>query len=224
MKKLKIPFVEKSFRNISLNPRDKFWETAAISQIDNFRDEGSIHKPETLFRVQYSKTGLFLLYSVSDKYVVARHSQTNSNVFEDSCVEFFVKPSNADGYFNFEFNCIGTKLASYIRDSRLNTEGSFNDYQKLIIKDVESISTITTLNEVIEAEIADVVNWKLAAFIPFDIFLNYTGMEKLNYNEPWRCNYYKCADKSSHPHWASWNPISELNFHQPNDFGELIFL
>ena len=38
----------------------------------------------------------------------------------------------------------------------------------------------------------------------------------------WRGNFYKCADESSHPHWASWRPIGEkLDFHTPEFFGEI---
>jgi len=40
----------------------------------------------------------------------------------------------------------------------------------------------------------------------------------------WRANCFKCADETSHPHWASWAPIGEaLNFHQPQYFGVFHF-
>ena len=39
----------------------------------------------------------------------------------------------------------------------------------------------------------------------------------------WRANFYKCGDETSHPHWLSWSPVKELNFHAPDDFGELKF-
>ena len=40
--------------------------------------------------------------------------------------------------------------------------------------------------------------------------------------QTWRGNFYKCADRSSHPHWASWSPLGEpLNFHTPQFFGPL---
>ena len=35
--------------------------------------------------------------------------------------------------------------------------------------------------------------------------------------------FFKCGDKTSHPHWASWNPVDELNFHLPRCFSEIIF-
>ena len=42
--------------------------------------------------------------------------------------------------------------------------------------------------------------------------------------QTWRGNFYKCGDHTSHPHWASWSPIGEqLDFHQPEFFGELRF-
>jgi hypothetical protein len=37
-------------------------------------------------------------------------TRSNQQVYEDSCVEFFVAPSNDGIYFNFEFNAIGTIL------------------------------------------------------------------------------------------------------------------
>jgi hypothetical protein len=37
----------------------------------------------------------------------------------------------------------------------------------------------------------------------------------------WRGNFYKCGDRTSHPHWAAWSPVDELNFHLPRCFGAL---
>ena len=40
----------------------------------------------------------------------------------------------------------------------------------------------------------------------------------------WFDTFFKCADESSHPHWASWSPLgAELNFHTPEYFQELYF-
>jgi hypothetical protein len=40
----------------------------------------------------------------------------------------------------------------------------------------------------------------------------------------WCGNLFKCADESSNPHWASWNPIGEeLNFHDPRYFASIRF-
>ena len=41
----------------------------------------------------------------------------------------------------------------------------------------------------------------------------------------WRANVYKCADKSSHPHWLTWNRVDRVkpDFHRPEFFGTLVF-
>ncbi|MDD3966848.1 MAG: carbohydrate-binding family 9-like protein [Candidatus Marinimicrobia bacterium] len=39
----------------------------------------------------------------------------------------------------------------------------------------------------------------------------------------WRANFYKCGDKTSHPHWGSWQALDILIFHQPESFGILEF-
>ena len=42
--------------------------------------------------------------------------------------------------------------------------------------------------------------------------------------QAWRGNLYKCGDRTSHPHWAAWSPVDELNFHLPRCFGTLRFV
>ena len=39
-----------------------------------------------------------------------------------------------------------------------------------------------------------------------------------------RANFYKCGDKTAHPHYLSWSPIDtpKPDFHRPEFFGELI--
>jgi hypothetical protein len=35
---------------------------------------------------------------------------------------------------------------------------------------------------------------------------------------------YKCADQTSHPHWAAWSAVNTLNFHVPDCFGAVQFM
>jgi hypothetical protein len=41
----------------------------------------------------------------------------------------------------------------------------------------------------------------------------------------WRANFFKCADKTSHPHWLTWNQVVNPvpKFHMPEYFGILEF-
>ena len=50
-------------------------------------------------------------------------------------------------------------------------------------------------------------------------------VEKPGTGVSWRANFYKCADKTSHPHWLTWAEIDYPNpkFHLPDFFGRLDF-
>ena len=52
-----------------------------------------------------------------------------------------------------------------------------------------------------------------------EMFLEVDGVE----GEVWRGNFFKCVEENSHPHWASWSPVDEFNFHLPQCFGVLRF-
>ena len=56
------------------------------------------------------------------------------------------------------------------------------------------------------------------------LLVKYAGPLPGMQDQTWRANFYKCGDATSHPHWASWNPIGEkLSFHKPEYFGEIVF-
>jgi cellulose/xylan binding protein with CBM9 domain len=64
----------------------------------------------------------------------------------------------------------------------------------------------------------------VAMRIPFAMMESYVSATGDPRGQTWRGNLFKCGDETSHPHWASWAPIGqELNFHQPEKFGELRF-
>jgi hypothetical protein len=50
-------------------------------------------------------------------------------------------------------------------------------------------------------------------------------VEKPGPGVTWRANFYKCADKTSHPHWLTWAPVNypKPKFHLPEYFGRIEF-
>ena len=65
-----------------------------------------------------------------------------------------------------------------------------------------------------------IFGWSVGMCVPFDLI----GADPDNLPSSIRANFYKCADKSAHPHFLSWNPIDvpSPDFHRPEFFGELI--
>ena len=114
------------------------WNEAEEISISNFRPESSGHRPRVYVRMLYDDTGLYGSFFVKDRYVKCVHTEYQSSVCKDSCVEFFVRPYGSEGYFNFEFNCVGTLLCSWITDWR-RTENGFESYIRLPEEDGKKI-------------------------------------------------------------------------------------
>jgi hypothetical protein len=198
------------------------WEQAETLEISHFRPESSDHHPHTCARLLYDKRGVFGIFRVKDRYVRSIMARYGDPVYKDSCVEFFVQPKPDKGYFNFEFNCGGIKLCSYITDPE-RTENGFKDFIRLSESEGRLVSVFHTMPQIVEPEIIDPIVWILEFFIPFKLLEKYTGpVENIN-KQTWNANFYKCGDETSHPHWASWSPVKELNFHLPECFGTMEF-
>lgn len=198
------------------------WGRAESVTLSHARPEGSDHKPETSVKLLYGGAGIYGIFRVLDRYIRSVHTRFMDRVCNDSCVEFFVKPKPGGGYFNFEFNCGGTLLASYIRDSR-RTAGGFRDFTPLSDSDGKLVAVYHSLPRVVDPELAGPTEWLIEFFIPFELIARYSGPPGDIRGKTWRANFYKCGDSTSHPHWLSWMPLSEKNFHLPESFGLLRF-
>ena len=198
------------------------WHRVPTLKVASFRAESSRHRPQTRVKLLYSEGGLHGLFMVRDRYVRCVRSRFQSNVYKDSCVEFFAQPKADQGYFNFEINCGGALLASYIvNPARIGT--GFEEFTPLSVADVEGIQIYHSLPDVVDPETTDKTTWFIEFFIPYTVFEKYVGPLAPVAGQTWRGNFYKCADESSHPHWAAWAPVDELNFHLPRCFGYLRF-
>ncbi|PKN68985.1 MAG: diguanylate cyclase [Deltaproteobacteria bacterium HGW-Deltaproteobacteria-10] len=198
------------------------WENVPALEISCYRPEGSAHRPITQCKLLYDQNRIYGIFRVQDQFVRCVHTGFQSEVYRDSCVEFFVQPKTTSGYFNFEFNCGGALLAYYITDpTRIG--GSVKEFAPLTSEDDLQIRRYTNLPPIVEPEITRQITWFLGFSIPFAVLEKYAGALAELSGQTWRANFYKCGNETSQPHWASWSPISELNFHLPDNFGEIEF-
>jgi hypothetical protein len=199
------------------------WQRAEEARVELFHAASSSHRPVTRARLLYDAANLYLRFRVEDCFVVAKHAEFQDPVWRDSCVEFFVQPRPLGGYFNFEINCGGALLACYIEDPTRTPDG-FAKFARLTPEQGELILITHSLPSIIAPEQSGPVTWQIGCQIPLAVLEAYTGLLSELPGQVWRGNFYKCADDSSHPHWASWAPIGEaLNFHQPTSFAPLRF-
>lgn len=206
---------------------DPFWEDSEIAMISHFREEGSDHKPRTEAKLQWDSERLHVIFRVSDSYIRAVTVDFCGPVYEDSCVEFFVKPLPGAGYFNIEMNCVGAFLLYHIRNHERTKDG-FADYTKVSPEDVTGMEVATSLPKgvIIDPEITEPLTWCVQYSVPFSLFSKYMGKHFIpGDGKKLMGNLYKCGDKTSHPHWGSWSKVGgEMNFHQPEYFGDFILM
>ncbi|MCU4174013.1 carbohydrate-binding family 9-like protein [Carboxylicivirga sp. N1Y90] len=164
------------------------------------------------FGLAYDENNLYLKYKVIESNAKAITTEINGPVWEDSCVEFFIA-FNDKGYYNLEFNCIGTQLCGY---------GTSNiDRSNLDQNIVANIKTKPSL----ETKPIDILNtpmeWTLDIVIPKQVFSN--DDVTLEAGRTFDVNFYKCGDKQKEPHFLSWNAIDNPtpNFHLPAFFGKI---
>lgn len=198
------------------------WNAADTAAVDNFLPRSSDHHPSVAVRMVHSADALLVAFRVQDKYVRCVVDQNQGSVCTDSCVEFFVRPKRDKGYFNFEINCGGTLLCYYIQVDGAGA-GDMASRVALPPEDLALVGIVPSLPRVVEPELQVDTLWTLKFSIPFALLEKYVGPLGPLPGQVWRGNFYKCADKTSHPHWAAWSPVDAFNFHLPRCFGELKF-
>jgi hypothetical protein len=171
------------------------------------------YQPVVEFVLAYNEAAVFLKYYVSESAVRAANSRINSNVWEDSCVEFFISFDDAPGYYNLEFNCIGTACAGY---------GATKNNRQLLSPQL--VSQIKYQSVIGNRQQEGSIHWELTIVIPKNIFC-FTEIGAFK-GKRCRVNFYKCGDHLPVPHFVSWANIvwPQPEFHLPDFFGSLQFI
>lgn len=209
-------------RDIIVRKRDDHTGAKPV-HVDQFLAKGSAHRPRTTVDIRHDQKTIHLHFTVEDRYVRAVSTRYHDCVWCDSCVEFFVQPRPDHGYFNFEFSAGGHFLVSYITDpTRVGNQ--FKAFVKVPWERAQVVRVEASHRGIIDPEITGPVTWTVTAEIPVALLSYYTGALGPLSGQRWRGNFYKCGDRTSHPHWGAWSPIlSGESFHQPAYFGALMF-
>ena len=197
-----------------------FWNNAEEAVIENYREESKTFEVKSKIKLQYSEQGIYGIFHSDEMAIRAEVCGHNSGSCDDSCVEFFVKPSNSTvGYLNFEFTPLGFVHCSHVIDWR-RPNGDIQEKKYLTDEDIKCIRIESSFEK---ASAHD--SWSLAFFIPFKLLKKYFDFDEKNLidDQNWTVNFYKCGDLTEEPHWIAWNPVHELNFHLPECFGKLSF-
>ena len=214
MKSLSIPYIPELTGLNSDGVIDVLEERASRQSIGqvNWPEEFS-YKPITAFSIARDDEQIYVNFFVRGNCLRALYSEDQSEVWTDSCVEFFLKDAQTEEYYNFEFNCIGTCYAA----KRKNRA----DYTLLTKDELSQVKRYANLGHKPFQEMQGLFAWDLLISIPFSLI----GLDGKNLPEKILGNFNKCADGTALPHFLSWSPIDtpKPDFHRPEFFGELYF-
>lgn len=173
------------------------------------------YKPDAKAFLWHNGKELFISYEVDEDHVAALAREDNGEVWNDSCVEFFISFGD-DGYYNIEASCIGRILISHRRGRSIGVEFAGDD----ILAGVERFPSLGEKPFELRRQEG---SWHLTLKLPASTFFRhrFEGFGGLTA----RCNMYKCGDKLPRPHFLSWQPVRTENpdFHCPEFFSEIIF-
>lgn len=196
------------------------WAKIKAQSLDLFMGDKPQHMPKTQFKVAYDDQNIYVIFKVDDQYVRAVAEGYQSSVCLDSCAEFFFNPSTDidNGYFNVEINCGGTMLLCHQLGRGKNIVPVENE-------DLDKIEIAHSLPIMVTEEITEPTTWTLEYRIPVSMLTKYSKVTPPAPGVNWKANFYKCGDKTSQPHWLTWNLVDrpQPDFHVPEFFGDLIF-
>ena len=75
--------------------RDSDFAAAEVAELTNVCPKSTEHHPKITLQLLHDDRNIYGLYSVKDQYVRAVATTYQDSVCQDSCVEFFFKPSVA---------------------------------------------------------------------------------------------------------------------------------
>ena len=193
------------YKLVSLDVNDpnitsSLWSKAEEGSIGANRWTDFQAAPTTTFKMLCGPDGITVLMHTEERGLRMECREQNGDVYQDSCMEFFIKPDNHDvNYLNFEFNPIGVLHLGL---------GSGRHGRRLIDVDRAIFDIVSVANE---------GDWTLKFFIPFSFLLEH--FEKIS--RVFRANLYKCGEMTDHSHFAAWSEVevASPDFHVPDFFG-----
>ena len=185
------------------------WNTIEIMPIDTllWTDPLDISAQAQLC---WDEEAIYLRMEAFEKDIRKEETDPLAEICNDSCLEFFIQPTDAPTYLNFEIN----PLANYLIGQG---DCDVDNRLRVIIPDFE-----TRMEPKVEFT---ATGWVLTYKVPFDFIHQFYPQFEAKAGVKFRGNCYKCGDLTVNPHFLAWSPTvsEEPAFHLPDYFGQLIF-
>ncbi len=186
------------------------WTNIPYLEIDNERRENP-NGITARAQICYNEDALLVHLETKEKDYIANEIGLLGSPCCDSCLEFFFCPCEGNGrYFNIEFNSngcfylgIGSGIGDLVRLIPANKTADI--FEQNILKHGDG--------------------WEIFYRVSYEFIRRFFSDFEVYSGKRIIANCYKCADKSTPPHYLSWSWLDgePLSFHNTKCFGEMIF-
>lgn len=184
------------------------WEEAQVGYLG---DVVSADAPrlETRFRACWTADSLYIRYECEDDHVVSTMTRRDDSLYEEDVVEVFLDPfGGGTTYYEFEVSPRGVLFDALIHNK---LDGN---------KEVDT-SWIAEGFQATVTEGAD--GWRM-----YEVRIPFADLDEAGVPHSgtvWHWNVFRIDDdRDGVRHYSAWSPTGIVNFHVPQQFGELVFV
>ena len=182
------------------------WSVIPTLQIDHQRKE-NLDNVTAQAQLCWDDEGIFVHLSCQEKNIRKECTKKYDPIYEDSCLEFFIRPTDDIHFFNIEFNANCAVFLGY-------SKGKPHIVRLILPNHMDTFKPVVNFT-------AD--GWEIFYKVPFELIQNFFPSFEPKSGLEFRGNCFKCGDKTENPHYLMWNPIPEgISFHAPDHFGRMI--
>lgn len=189
------------------------WSTIPVMPIDN-QPWGEPVDISAQAQICWDEENLYIRQEAWEQHIRREENGPLCRVCNDSCLEFFFRPTERMDFFNFEINPNRAIYLGYGNGQDTLLRINFQSKRDTIMQEKLDIQT-----EITET------GWVLTYKIPFAFVRRFFPEFQPKVGLQAYGNAYKCGDETEQIHYIAWNPIDwpEPAFHRPEQFGRLIF-
>jgi hypothetical protein len=196
---------------------DAAWRSARRSRAFVETREGGPASFQTFAKLLWDRQHLYLAVEVQDAWLRASHTEHDSHLWEEDCVEVMLDP-DGDGQDYFE---VQVSPRGIVFDTRYETRRVPKPFGHV---DWASDARVgVSRNGAIDDANAD-VGYTVEMSIPWQAFsLDDAVFVAPEIGDEWRANFYVMDRARDAQRAAAWSPLGVADFHVPQRFGILTF-
>jgi predicted TIM-barrel fold metal-dependent hydrolase len=176
------------------------------------------HDYDARVKMLYSRKGVYVLFSGSDKRISATMREDFLDLWNEDVFEFFFWPDERQSiYFEYEISPLGYELPILVP----NVDGKFLGWRPWHYEGDRKIQKATAVTGGKKDSGAAITGWTAEVFVPYEL-LTPLGNVPPKPGTRWRANFYRVDYDDDQPTSWDWARVGP-SFHEHHKYGTLEF-